>query len=106
MTVTVQPTRVTGASDDLIELEGGIREEFASFDEASLLTFNTGVQLRIHYTNDGIWRITNLRPHFNVTIIRAEDRPGWTGPDGDMYSDVAIVKNATRVYHRKDGQAP
>jgi hypothetical protein len=50
---------VYGASDDLIEVDGDIREEFSHYgDDAALLAFSDGTILRVLYGTDGIWRIT------------------------------------------------
>lgn len=75
---------VYGSSDDLIEVEGDVLEEFYLPTEGdSLLAFSTGVVLRIDYTEDGVWRITPLAGGSDVTLTPAE------GPDSDNYSDRA-----------------
>jgi hypothetical protein len=51
---------IYGASDDLIEIDGDIREEFSFRDvknERNYLAFSDGTVLTIDYTNDGMWRI-------------------------------------------------
>lgn len=54
--------QIYGASDDLIEIEGDIREEFnASRDtEGDILACSDGTALRIRYDQDGIWRINRI----------------------------------------------
>ena len=52
--------RIYGASDDLIEVEGDISEEFPYYDEPALLAFSDGTILRVRYDDLGIWRITPL----------------------------------------------
>lgn len=78
---------VYGASDDLIEVEGDINEEFTlSNDETGdLLAFSNGVMLRVMYTDDGLWRILPLRGASRVTIDFADDA------DSDNYSDRATL---------------
>lgn len=51
---------IYGSSDDLIELDGDIREEFLCYgdDEGNYLAFSDGTVLHIVYNEDGIWRIT------------------------------------------------
>lgn len=51
---------VYGASDDLIEVDGAIKEEFGCFgdEEGSYLAFSDGTLLHIVYTDEGVWRIT------------------------------------------------
>ena len=84
---------VTGASDDLIELNGSIRDESSAYDVRATLTFNPGQRVAIEYTGEGIWRIDALTP--GVIVTKCEDRPGFTGPDGPIYSDEALVEGAT-----------
>lgn len=51
---------IYGASDDLIEVEGDIREEFSPNrdDKPTYLGFSDGTLLRVSY--DGQWHITRL----------------------------------------------
>lgn len=50
---------IYGASDDLIEVEGVIREEFGHYDDdPALVTCSDGTALRVVYDHDGIWRVT------------------------------------------------
>lgn len=79
---------VSGSSDDLIEVEGAIREEFYLKDEdkGDLLAFSNGVVLRVRYTDEGVWRITPERGASLVTIEFAE------GADSDNYSDRATIE--------------
>lgn len=53
---------VTGASDDLIEVEGGLREEFDWYsDKPCWLNFSDGTQLKALYDDEGIWRFERTR---------------------------------------------
>ena len=52
---------IYGASDDLIEIEGDISDEFNFYpeeDEYRLLAVSDGTLLKVFYDKDGIWRIT------------------------------------------------
>lgn len=54
-------TTITGASDDLIELEGQLHEELnPRGDEPSLLAFSDGTILEVEYDKDGIWRVRQI----------------------------------------------
>ena len=73
----------TGASDDLIEIEGDIREEFSALhngpDDASLLAFSDGTVLRIHFNEHGTWRIAPVyRGTGTLTIDQAAEGDGAT----------------------------
>lgn len=82
------PVTVYGASDDLIELEGDIREEFTlrDEDEGDLIAFSNGVLLRVAFTNDGLWKIHQIGGDRDRVVIEPA-----TGPDDDAYSDRATV---------------
>lgn len=50
-------TKLTGASDDLIEIEGEIREEFSDYDCSNgRIAFSDGTLIGVNYSNEGIWR--------------------------------------------------
>ena len=54
---------VYGASDDLIEIDGAIKEEFGWYDSGSkpaYLAFSDGTVLSVIYTDDGMWRINRV----------------------------------------------
>jgi hypothetical protein len=54
---------IYGASDDLIEVDGCIREEFNFYpreDESLLIGVSDGTLLRVRYDEDGIWRFTPI----------------------------------------------
>jgi len=84
---------VYGASDDLIEVEGDIREEFSlssqGEEEGDLVLFSTGTILRIKYTDNGIWRITPVVVNIDATVD-IDQAPEEEGDDG-VYSDRATV---------------
>ena len=78
--------KVYGASDDLIEVEGEITEEFGS--DHGFLIFSDGTMLEVNYTHQGIWRITILRAGRNSEI-----RYEHVATDGETsdYSDIVVV---------------
>ncbi len=55
---------ISGASDDLIEIEGDIYEEFNWYptktDATGVLAVSDGTLLRVRYDEDGIWRFSQL----------------------------------------------
>lgn len=90
---------VYGSSDDLIEVEGDIREEFTYrmspiTDEGAgdLLAFSDGTILRIAYTAAGVWRITQVA--LGTSSLGIEQAPEG---DEDNYSDRATLSSARWV---------
>lgn len=82
---------IYGASDDLIEIEGGIREEFSYVGDgdADLLAFSDGTILRVAYTAAGVWRISPVvRGTSELSIEQA------TEDDDPNYSDRATLSGA------------
>lgn len=88
MTITVY-----GSSDDLIEVEGDISEEFNppfnEDDTPSLLAFSDGTVLSVDFGNEGIWRIEHVTE--GSAGVEIDKNPP---DDGDRYSDVATVDDA------------
>jgi hypothetical protein len=82
--------KVYGASDDLVEVEGDIEEEF-SYDgeKPGYLGFSDGTVLRISY--DGVW-------HINLAIkgSSAFTHTPAEGEDTDNYSDVVTLDGAMK----------
>ncbi|PHV72168.1 hypothetical protein CS063_01450 [Sporanaerobium hydrogeniformans] len=57
----IKGTMITGASDDLIEIEGELSEEFESFDcTDGVLSCSDGTLLEVNYDKHGIWRFNVL----------------------------------------------
>lgn len=53
--------RVYGASDDLIEIDGDIRDELGvECDIPHYLAFSDGTVLKIVYDDNGVWRINKI----------------------------------------------
>jgi hypothetical protein len=86
---------ISGASDDLIEIDGDLVEEFNyehNHGDGDLLAFSCGVVLRITYTNAGVWRIVPVMGH--ADIVQAPES------DDRVYSDVATIDDpVTWVVH-------
>lgn len=64
---------IYGASDDLIELDGDIYEEFTASDgEPNLIAFSDGTLLEVTYTDAGIWRINALSTCAGTRLAKDE----------------------------------
>lgn len=85
---------VNGASDDLIEVEGDIREEFTYEDtdkEGDLLAFSDGTVLRVQF--GAVWRITPVvRGNAVLTIKQCVEDDN----DDGEYTDVATLDGDIR----------
>lgn len=86
---------VYGASDDCIEIEGDIEEEFdytgADPDvPGNLLAFSDGTVLRITFNGAGIWRITRAAAGGSTLAI------DQASEDGEEYSDRATLDGEIR----------
>jgi hypothetical protein len=83
---------VRGASDDLIEVDGAIREEFLyrdlreDQDHGDLLAFSDGTILRVVYTPAGVWRISSVTNGTGSLVVEH-------APENDErnYSDRATL---------------
>lgn len=83
---------VTGHSDDLVELDGLIREEWMHYGPGpARVEFDNGVALDIEFDRDrdGIWRIGVVSGAYYVRVITCPDPSGE-----DVYTDTAIVTGA------------
>lgn len=63
---------IYGASDDLIEVDGDIREEFTANDGPNLLAFSDGTLLDVRYSESGVWRINALSRCASTTYVKDE----------------------------------
>jgi hypothetical protein len=80
--------RIYGASDDLIEIDGDLSEEFGAYDSDPVyLGFSDGTLLNIRYDNDGNWRIVIAArgAGTEVKVTAAMDR------HEGCYSDEAVL---------------
>jgi hypothetical protein len=87
--------RVYGSSDDLIEVDGDIYEEFtAKTDDAGdLLAFSDGTLLSVQYDDNGLWRIHRLIEG-SMTYEKIEatiDAEGHRDDGTPAYSDVVTL---------------
>jgi len=74
---------IYGASDDLIEVEGDITEEFNPSDGVGVLAFSEGTVLEVRYTDAGLWKITRTAKG----TARCSNLFEATDPDSGEYSD-------------------
>jgi hypothetical protein len=94
MTITL-----SGHSDDLIEIDGDLSEEFAyNIDHgySNYLALSNGAVFRIEYASDGCWRITPCSVPASVSWEKVEA----VSADDDNYSDrVTVTGEVIWVVH-------
>lgn len=95
---------VYGASDDLIEVEGEIREEFSysgDDERGDVLGFSDGTLLSIEYGRAGIWRI-NLLASGALAYNKDEgySDEGQREDGKPAYSDVVTLSGEPEVVVR------
>lgn len=81
---------VYGASDDLIEVEGAVQEEFGGYsrdDKEFLLVVSDGTVLGLKYGGEGVWniRLVATGKGSKVTVATAIDT-------GDDNTDRATIE--------------
>jgi hypothetical protein len=81
--------KVYGASDDLIEIEGAIREEFYMPEgDSAVLTLSDGTALGVTYDDSGNWRFVPLaRGTASLAHTNFFDRG-----DPEAYSDIVTLE--------------
>ncbi len=78
---------IRGVSDDLIEIEGDIEEEFnTKAGETSILAFSDGTVLNVIYDDLGMWRI------FIVAIGKCNLKKVEAISADSNYSDVVRLE--------------
>lgn len=82
---------VSGASDDLIEVEGDFVDEYCSCEPVYVI-FSNGTVLKVEYTDDGLWKIsTYVKGMSKITRLYEATVDGYDIED-DKYSDVVEVE--------------
>jgi hypothetical protein len=84
------PVTVSGASDDLIDIEGDVVEGFPCTNAAidgRYLAFSNGTVLRIELSESGVWRIQPVK--FGTDRVTVTQAPEG---DEDRQSDVAEIE--------------
>lgn len=97
-----QPTvlKIYGRSDDLIEIDGGVREEFGSY-HASHLHFSDGTVLRVEHCpgDENGWRIERVKE--GTAKFECSREPDGSEPD--EANDVATLTGEVRWIYQTDG---
>jgi hypothetical protein len=85
--------RIHGCSDDLIEIDGDIREEFSYQDGTVVyVACSNGSLVKIFYGPDGEWRLSMVRVEPETIYIKHEPPHGIVGVAN--YSDLIIIDDS------------
>ena len=74
--------KVSGYSDDIIEIEGDWEDEIGSFRLDTKITFDDGTELLMHYDENGAWKAKVLKAGTAAHVITSMVN------HGDYYSDL------------------
>ena len=84
--------KISGYSDDLIEIEGAVNEEIDSFCVDTYIECEDGTVVRMSYIG-GIWKAFVTKGTADVSVTRLKDR------SGDDYTDEVVVNvNAIKCW--------
>lgn len=81
--------KISGHSDDLVELEGDIEDEIDCYEESVTLTLNDGSIVDVDYGNNGFWCVDVRKVGDGTTV----EKTTATNVDTD-YSDVVVLKSS------------
>lgn len=92
---------ISGYSDDIVEVDGDLIEEFAYFGDPALIACSDGTLLRIDLDTEGVWRLTQVAggsasyQHTPGT----EDGTDRVVLDGDIRWVVYATEDDERIVH-------
>ena len=94
---------IYGASDDLVEIDGDVYEEFpVGGDDTSYVGTSNGALIKITYTSTGTWRITPVAGLELISIVQApeDDEKNYTDR-ATISGDIAWVVCGTEYAARR-----
>ncbi len=89
-------TKIYGASDDLIEIEGDVNDEHGEYNFSGTISCSDGTKVKVSYDEDGNWKFNKIEygSKFKALIVAVGDDNKHTEPlaiDCSSYSDVLIL---------------
>jgi hypothetical protein len=93
-------TKVYGASDDLIELEGFLSHEIDCFNKVATLVFDDGTKAKIKYGKKyegksiGVWQIEVISKGTGFVELQE-----CFDEDDKIYSDVLTLNNSVTSFN-------
>lgn len=89
--------KITGASDDIICINGDIREEFDALGGEKLLSFDDGTVLSVNYIDPGIWKITPVQVG-SAKFVKEYEATAESEENGEGYTDIVTLEgNITKI---------
>lgn len=89
--VDMMSIEIYGCSDDLIEIDGDIREEFCQYcdddENTYCIAVSDGTLLGVYYDDEDIWRFTILKKGKNSNVVKKE----CMEETDDNYSDKITI---------------
>lgn len=79
---------IYGASDDLVEIEGDLREEVGAYDTDLKFYMSDGTFGSINYTDEGVWRIKILT--YGIADIKITNPTEEEIEEDTNYTDKAV----------------
>jgi hypothetical protein len=87
--------RITGSSDDLVEVDGAESEEYGCYDSDVFLSLTDGTELLVHYNDGGIWKIKVLR---KGTAYATAKRTHLDEETEETYTEEFSIRGAKVAY--------
>lgn len=84
---------IYGSSDDRVEVEGDVTEEFNCYNLDGYIAVSNGVLLSARYSNEGYWRFAVVKGHGRVSVTQASGLDGQDDAGLPAYSDKAVFKD-------------
>lgn len=113
--VGINIQKVYGSSDDLVELEGCVRDELQGGDEPTYVRFTNGTYAKVVYSDEGVWRVEVIAKGTG-TVRRLYGLPDDSDgdlskqahgdPDAPSYSDVLIIESDCPIELESWGRKP
>ena len=108
-------TKLYGASDDLIEVEGDCAnaDEFSGSEKAKYIGFSNGTVASIRYDDRGVWAITvhaegigKIKKLFGLPDESEDTGQTHKDKDAPTYSDVLIIETEGKITITHKGSTP
>lgn len=84
----METIRIYGASDDLVEVEGALGDEWGGGSDPAYVVLSTGDVFTVAYGMRGVWQIEHVA---NSGLCAVTMRRAANGDDPDPYTDEATV---------------